>query len=125
MTSGIPGLIASLKGRRSYHQLAKDCGGAPTGARIQQMATGHLAVFPSPESIRGLAVGLGVQPGVVVQACAVTLGLMEGDDARDPMLLPDVAARLTEDQRHLVVSLVRELAQTHDKCLEGDAADAQ
>lgn len=124
MTSGIPGLIASLKGRRSYHQLAKDCGGAPTGARIQQMATGHLSVFPSPESIRGLAVGLGIQPGVVVQACAVTLGLMEGDDASDPMLLPDVAARLTEDQRHLVVSLVRELAAANGPQDGSGAADA-
>lgn len=111
MTTGIQGLIASLKGGRSYARLAEDCGGHPTGARIQQMAVGNLTVFPSPESIRGLAQGLGVGTGAVVQACAVTLGLAGEQGQGDPVMLPDIAETLTADQRRLVVSLVRELAK--------------
>lgn len=111
MNIGISELITSLKGQRSYEQLSADCGGAPTGARIQQMVKAKLNVFPSPESIRGLSRGLGIRPSVIISACSVTLGLVsESEQVGESLLLPDVAQMLTPTQRHLIVTMVRELA---------------
>lgn len=63
-------LIADRKGTRSYDRLAEDCGGTPSSGRLHQMATRPLKNFPDPDSIRGMANGLGVTVTDIVMAAA-------------------------------------------------------
>lgn len=71
----LAGLIADRKGTRSYDRLSDDCGGTPSSGRLHQMATKPLKNFPDPESIRGMARGLGVTVTDIVMASARSLEL--------------------------------------------------
>lgn len=115
MTSPIGKLILVLKGDRSYEQLSKDCGGSPTSGRIQQLASRQQNTFPSPESIRGLAKGLGVKPYIIVQAVGASLDLWdENEPTGNAMALPEGAEHLTTGQHSAVVSMIRELVKGNE-----------
>lgn len=68
-------LIADKKGTRSYEKISQDCGGLPTAKRVHQLATKPQKNFPDPDTIRGLARGLGVTITDVVMAAARTVEL--------------------------------------------------
>lgn len=68
-------LIADRKGTRSYEKISQDCGGLPTAKRVHQLATKPQKNFPDPDTIRGLARGLGVTITDVVMAAARTVNL--------------------------------------------------
>lgn len=115
MTSTIGELILDLKGDRSYEQLSRDCGGAPTPGRIQQLATKTQNTFPSPETIKGLARGLGVRPIVIVQALGSSLDLWDpSEPTRHSMALPDGTDNLSAGQRISIISMVRELVNSNN-----------
>ncbi len=71
----LAGLIADRKGTRSYEKVSQDCGGIPTSKRLHQLATQKPKNFPDPDTIRGLAQGLGVTITDIVMASARSLGL--------------------------------------------------
>jgi hypothetical protein len=102
-------LIDTHRAGRSYNELARDAGeGAPSGKRLQQLATGAIRNFPDPPTIRALARGLRVSHQVVVLAAAESLDL----DVRQGLprvvdLLPVGAARLSEEQASAVAHLIR------------------
>lgn len=102
-------LIASHKGRRSYERLSLDCGGTPTAARLHQLATIPQKNFPDPDTIAGLARGLGVPVTEVVMCAARSLGLRvsSGYDP-DALVLAD-AGLLSNSARDAITTLVREM----------------
>ncbi|MBO0827761.1 MAG: hypothetical protein J2P24_08265 [Streptosporangiales bacterium] len=102
-------LIRRNKGERSFDTLAVDCGNRPTSQRIQQIASSRrLANFPDPDSIRGLAKGLGVTEWAVVQAAAVSVGLrVDESPSRLADLLPVDADRIPERIQDAFLSVVR------------------
>lgn len=104
-------LIGTLKGSRTYDQLAEDCGGVPTPGRIQQLATRPQNTFPSPDTVRGLAKGLRTSPMTVISACATSLGL-GGDTASSRLtaMLPPGAETLDNAQLNLVLALIQQFA---------------
>ncbi|WP_152975382.1 hypothetical protein [Rhodococcus rhodochrous] len=71
----LAGLIADRKGTRSYEKVSQDCGGIPTSKRLHQLATQKPKNFPDPDTIRGLAQGLGVTITDIVMASARSLDL--------------------------------------------------
>ncbi|GAA4914626.1 hypothetical protein [Nesterenkonia rhizosphaerae] len=125
MTTPIHDLIESLKGARTYEALAKDCGGTPSPGRIHQMAKSPMKVFPSPESLRGLAKGLGVRPSVVVKACAESLGLIDEEELLGPPLpLPEGVRNLSRSQRNALIAIAQEIVTTNEALRAAQAADA-
>jgi hypothetical protein len=100
-------LIRTGKGDRSYEQLARDCGGRPTAARIHQIATGQARSFPDPPTIRGLARGLRVTEATVVLAAAEALGLdARLSGSRLETLLPAGIDNLTDEQVNAVLAVI-------------------
>lgn len=101
-------LIRTAKGDRSYEQLARDCGGRPTAARLQQIATTiPLKNFPDPPTIRGLASGLRVTQASVVLAAAESLGLdVRVSGSRLAGLLPAGAESLSDGQISAILAVV-------------------
>lgn len=99
-------LVLDHKGDRSYERLSKDCGGEPTGKRLQQIATTPIKTFPDAETIQGIAQGLGVSVTDVVLASARSLGLEVRTDPGPAavQLDPDIAV---EETRHAVLAVVR------------------
>lgn len=123
MQSSIGELILRLKGERTYEQLSKDCGGQPSQGRIQQMTTKHQTGFPSVESIRGLAKGLGVKPAVILAALGKDFELLtDGDLSTNSNLpLPEGSESLTSSQHSAVVSMVRELVKSNELLAQATA----
>lgn len=100
-------LIRRTKGDRSYDQLARDCGGAPSAQRLQQIATNKpLKAFPDAETILSLARGLGVPVRTVVLASADSLGLPVSGEGALAELLPPAADRLNDQQVAAVLAVV-------------------
>lgn len=100
-------LIDTHKGRRSYPELSRDCGGAPTGKRIQQLVRDPIKNFPDPPTVVALAKGLRVPQRVVVLAAAESLGLDVHDTSpRVLQLMPGGAGELSEEQAAAVAHLV-------------------
>lgn len=100
-------LIETHKGRRSYPDLARDCGGKVTGKRIQQLVRDSIKNFPDPPTLAALAKGLRVPQRAVVLAAAESLGLQVNEAApRLVQLLPIDAARLNEEQAAAIAHLV-------------------
>lgn len=101
-------LIDTHRGARSYSELSRDCGGAPTDKRLQQMVRSSIKNFPDPPTISALSRGLKVPEAEIVLAAAESLGL----DVRRPRprlfdLLPDTIDALTEEQASAVAHLIR------------------
>lgn len=107
-------LIRIAKGDRSYDQLARDSGGRPTSARLQQIATTNpLKNFPDPPTIRGLAAGLRVTQASVVLAAAESLGLDARVSAsRLAALLPAGVDDLTDSQIGAILGIIQAMLQS-------------
>lgn len=106
-------LIRIGKADRSYEQLARDCGGQPTAARLQQIATKPVRTFPDPPTIRGLSKGLRVTEATVVLAAAESLGLdVRRSASRLVSLLPAGVDRLTDEQVDAVLSVVHSMTRS-------------
>jgi len=104
-------LVLDGKGDRSFDRVSSDCGGVPTGKRLQQIATTPLKTFPDPASIRGLARGLGVSQQDVILASARSLGLsVAGDHTKGALVLSDID-ELDGDSRQVLTSLARTLVR--------------
>lgn len=102
-------VIADRKGDRSYDRLAADCGGTPSAGRLHQMATKPLKNFPDPDSIRGMASGLGVTVTEVVMASARSLDLnvYTGNDPNAVTI--GGAGTLPASSREVLATVAREL----------------
>ncbi len=105
-------LIDTHRGARSYSELSRDCGGAPTDKRLQQMVRTSIKNFPDPPSIKALAQGLRVPEVEVVLAAAESLGLdVRRKRSRLVELLPEAADHLTEEQASAVAHLLQVFSQ--------------
>lgn len=104
-------LILDAKGTRSFESMSKDCGGNPTGKRLQQMTASDLKAFPDPSSIKGMARGFGVSQQDVLLACARSLGLnVSGGVARGALVLSDID-ELDESARQALVDTARQMVR--------------
>lgn len=97
---GIQRLIADRRGDRSMESLSKACGGIPTRANLQRMATTEVKTFPTNEVILGLAKGLQVRAMDVVLAFCASLGLPL-PDSRTDLILPNAGNLPEASQRVL------------------------
>lgn len=114
MQSAIGDLILLLKDDRTYEQLSRECGGVPTAGRIQQMATRPQNTFPSPDSIRGLAKGLGVRPAVILDACGQDFDLWGPEEFKTSGLaLPAGIDTLAPSQHSVLVAVAREMVNNN------------
>lgn len=99
-------LIRRTKGDRSYARLSQDCGGSPTAARLQQIATTkRMTDFPDVPTIRALSRGLGVPIRTVVLAAAESVGLDVQADSPIGDLLPTAASSFTDRQIAALVAV--------------------
>lgn len=109
-------LITSCKGRRTYDQLSRDCGGVPTPGRIQQLATKDQNRFPDPDTITGLARGLRVNASAVVDACAASLGIVSEDASpKLARLMPADTAALTDGQVSAVLAVIQTFVDSNNR----------
>lgn len=100
-------LIETHKGRRSYPELSRDCGGAPSSKRLQQLVREEIRNFPDPPTVAALARGLRVPQRVVILSAAESLGLEVSDSTpRVMQLMPAGASSLSEEQAAAVAHLV-------------------
>lgn len=101
-------LVKSRKGGRSYATLAEDCGGYPSGKRLQQLATTQQKNFVDPVTVKALARGLRVTEVTVVLAAAEDLGL-DVSRATPKVLdyLPPAVNDLGHDQLFAIANLIR------------------
>lgn len=118
-------LIRRNKGDRSYDTLARDCGNRPTSQRIQQIASSRrLTNFPDPESIRGLAKGLGVTEAAVVHAAAISVGLrVEEPASRLASLIPVDADRTSDRFQDAVLGVIRAALAREDQIEQAVGGD--
>jgi transcriptional regulator with XRE-family HTH domain len=68
-------LIQAAKARHgyTYKELSEACGGSPSSARLQQLAAGPPADFPTTTTIRNIARGCQVPEFDVIKAAARSL----------------------------------------------------
>lgn len=99
-------LILDRKGDRSFSKLSEDCGGQPAGRRLQQFATRPIKNFPDPETIPGLARGLGVTTTEVILASARSLGIKVTASDAEALTLAD-AGKLPTDAQEALQQLTR------------------
>lgn len=118
-------LIADRKGTRSYDRLSEDCGGTPSSGRLHQMATRTLKNFPDPDSIRGMANGLGVTVTDIVMASARSLGLSVYTGNDPSALSIGGAGELPDSAKETLTTVAREFIKlTSQRTVDGDE-DAQ
>jgi len=101
-------LIAQRKGDRSFKRLSTDCGGTPTANRLQQMATKDISAFPDPETIRGIAMGLGTTITDVTLAVARSLGLNVSSAEPDALIVAGAGA-LPAEAQEIILGVSREM----------------
>lgn len=101
-------LIATRKGDRSYERLSRDCGGIPTANRLQQIATRKLNEFPNPDTIEGLAAGLGATVTDITLACARSLGLNVRSGDPRALVIAD-AGTLPGEAQEVILALSRQM----------------
>lgn len=100
-------LIETHKGRRSYPELARDCGNNPSAKRLQQLVRDEIRAFPDPATMASLARGLRVPQREVVLAAAESLGLdVQTASPRLVNLLPAATRELSEEQAAAFAHLV-------------------
>ena len=106
---GIQVLILNKKRDRSMEALSRACGGKPTRANLQRLATEPVKGFPKDtEIIRGLARGLGVRVIDVIVAFAVSLGLPVSLDDQTSLNLPG-AGKLPDASKDLLRSMADQM----------------
>ncbi|WP_368681010.1 hypothetical protein R1X32_42585 [Rhodococcus opacus] len=121
----LAGLIADRKGTRSYDRLSRDCGGVPTSKRLHQLATVTPKNFPDPDTIRGLAAGLGVTVTDIVMASARSLGLSVYTGNDPSALSIGGAGELPDSAKETLTTVAREFIKlTSQQTVDGDE-DAQ
>lgn len=107
-------LISARKAERgwTYQQLADRADGAISRQRWQQLGTGiRIKEFPEPATIQSIAHALEVDITLVVLAVAASIGFaVKQRDSALAAMLPPGADRLTDDQRDVVLAVVRALA---------------
>ncbi|QXW04050.1 hypothetical protein [Rhodococcus globerulus] len=115
----LAGLIADRKGTRSYDKLSKDCGGTPTSKRLHQLANVAPKNFPDPDTIRGLATGLGVTVTDIVMASARSLELpvYTGNDPN--ALSIGGAGALPESAKETLTTVAREFIKLTSQPSDG------
>ena len=115
----LAGLIADRKGTRSYDKLSKDCGGTPTSKRLHQLANVAPKNFPDPDTIRGLAIGLGVTVTDIVMASARSLELpvYTGNDPN--ALSIGGAGALPESAKETLTTVAREFIKLTSQLSDG------
>ncbi|MFC9768932.1 hypothetical protein, partial [Rhodococcus jostii] len=119
-------LIADRKGRRSYDRLSDDCGGTPSSGRLHQMATRTLKNFPDPDSIRGMANGLGVTVTDIVMASARSLGLSVYTGNDPSALSIGGAGDLPDSAKETLTTVAREFIKlTSQQDTDGAADDEE
>jgi sirohydrochlorin ferrochelatase len=107
-------LLRARKGDRSYERLSRDCGGFPTANRLQQIATKQLNEFPNPDTIRGLAMGLGTTVTEVTLASARSLGLNVRAADADAMVIAG-AGKLPPDAQEAILAVARQMERLTKK----------
>src|SRR6184192_1627626 len=105
-------LIAQRKGDRSFKRLSADCGGTPTANRLQQMATKDISAFPDPETIRGMAMGLGTTITEVTLAVARSLGLNVTSGEPDALIVAG-AGTLPAEAQEAILAVSREMQRLY------------
>ena len=76
MAPNLGQLIQARRGTRSYERLAQDSGNRPKLSAWQQWGNGApRTLLPEPDSIRGMALALGVSHTEVLMAAARSVGL--------------------------------------------------
>ncbi|WP_432794458.1 hypothetical protein [Rhodococcus ruber] len=115
----LAGLIADRKGTRSYDRLSDDCGGTPSSGRLHQMATKPLKNFPDPESIRGMAQGLGVTVTDIVMASARSLELPVYTGNDPSALSIGGAGDLDDSSKEALATVAREFIRLTSQRDEG------
>ena len=116
-------LINDRKGTRSFARLSRDAGGYPTRNRFQQLATvREQNMFPSPDTLRGVARALNAPMSEVVLAAARSVGLEVPPE--DPtVLVIGGAGILPPDAKETLFALARELIKAHQGIRGQRAAD--
>lgn len=84
---GLQNLILTKKGDRSMEALSRACGGIPTRANLQRLATKPVKAFPTNDVILGLAKGLRVRAVDIVHAAAVSLGVPMPNPGNDLIIM--------------------------------------
>jgi hypothetical protein len=121
----LAGLIADRKGTRSYDRLSRDCGGVPTSKRLHQLATVTPKNFPDPDTIRGLAAGLGVTVTDIVMASARSLGLSVYTGNDPSALSIGGAGELPDSAKETLTTVAREFIKLTSQYQTDGEADAQ
>lgn len=116
----LAGLIADRKGTRSYDRLSDDCGGTPSSGRLHQMATKPLKNFPDPESIRGMAQGLGVTVTDIVMASARSLELPVYTGNDPSALSIGGAGELDDSSKEALSTVAREFIRLTSQRKDGE-----
>lgn len=104
----LPELILAKKGDRTYSKIADDCGGIPTKRRLNSLVLRPMNAFPDVDTIRGLALGLGVSVTDVLLASARSLGLSVGFGDPGTVSIPG-AGHLPETSQRVLGDMAREL----------------
>lgn len=113
----LAGLIAELKGDRSFRELkdrAAGLGALSTLSSWQQWATPDYErkLLPDPATVRAFAKGLGVSETEVLLAAARQVGLDVGEGNRTDLVLPG-AGHLPPEDRNVLASLASVLVAKH------------
>ncbi|WP_161995419.1 hypothetical protein [Rhodococcus sp. YH1] len=115
----LAGLIADRKGTRSYEKVSQDCGGIPTSKRLHQLATQKPKNFPDPDTIRGLAQGLGVTITDIVMASARSLGLPVYTGNDPSALAIGGAGDLPDSTKEVLSTVAREFIKLTSQRTDG------
>ena len=101
-------LIRTHRGERSYDQLERDCGGALSSQRWQQLGVDKpMYEFLKAATIRTIALGLQVSEAEVIIANAESLGFHILDHPRIMSYIPAGSERLSDLQLHAVSVVIR------------------
>lgn len=106
---GIQELILNKKRDRSMESLSKACGGNPSRANLQRLATEPVKAFPKDiDTIRGLARGLGVRVIDIIVAFSVSLGLPVNTDDQTNLTL-EGAGKLPDPSKDLLRAMADQM----------------
>ncbi|AOZ64374.1 LamD-like protein [Mycobacterium phage Marcoliusprime] len=107
----ITDLILARKNDRSYRQLEAASGGIVKAQRWNQIANGLRVVeFPEPRTIEAIAQALDVPVSTVLLSFGEALGLAVDSPSSFAALIPPSADKLTPDQQHAVLAVIRSYA---------------
>lgn len=105
-------LIQAFKGQATYAELEKRSNGTPSHRRWKHLGapTAKLDELPRLETLKGIAVALGIPDQVVLEAAARSVGVRishEGETAPLLKLIPEGTEALTVDQVRAIITLIQ------------------